>query len=102
MHQSLGILWSFHNGNLVLCLRLLQVLIQRPVVVFTVAANFVQAALVFVAQQLEHFRSSSAVVNVGRSNQDDQEQTHGVYNDMTFAAVDLFAAVVAARATCLG
>jgi hypothetical protein len=43
--------------------------------------------LVFLAQLREHFRGSRAIVDIGGCNQDDQQQTHGVHDEMALSAV---------------
>src|SRR5258707_2952708 len=76
--------------------------VQLIVVVLTVGVHHLETREVAAAYLGEDSLGRPGVVHVGGRHHHDKQQTHDIYQDMSLAAVDLFATVAAARLATLG
>src|SRR6185312_4093600 len=95
-HETLGILGPTHGFHSVTGTLLTQPALQGPIVITTIAIGHLQPRVVDRVQLFEHLRGSRTVVRLGAGDGDRQQQPQAIYDDVTFATLDLLAGVVAA------
>ena len=98
--ESLDTLWPRDNFQLVMSI-VGQPAIQVMIVILLIRPHQSQPGKIRITQLLQNFRSGLGIVDVARGHHHGEQQTHTVYDNMTFAAPHFFAGIVADRLAAL-